>query len=70
MTKFDEAHVAKLKEAGRRHSENYQVGNLIRQTDRSVFTALLFELKNPRSQVLSKIIAYLDARGKTVGNFL
>lgn len=68
--KFDEAHRARLKEAGCRHSENYRVGNLIRQTDRSVFGALLFELQNPKSQVLSKIIAYINSRGKGVGDFL
>ena len=70
MAKFDELHRVRLKEAARVRREDIAVGRLIRYTDRALFATLLYQLDQPRTNVLMKMLARIEAQGLSLGHFL
>lgn len=70
MSKFDEVHRARLKEACRVRREDIAVGRLIRHTDRALFATLLYQCEQARTNVLNKMLARIESQGLSLGDFL
>lgn len=62
MSRFDESHRAALREAGKRRSEDQQVGEYIRRCNTALFAMLMCESMNPSSAIVQEIIQAYEQR--------